>query len=86
MAQALDLTLPYKVADISLADFGRKEMQLSEQLLPFFFALSLSCQTKLIKIQFGEQFFFLCRLLLFECRTCILKCLQKDFPAHAFYA
>ncbi|MBQ3060420.1 MAG: adenosylhomocysteinase, partial [Desulfovibrio sp.] len=34
MAQALDLTLPYKVADISLADFGRKEMQLSEQEMP----------------------------------------------------
>ena len=32
--QPLDLTLPYKVADISLADFGRKEMQLSEREMP----------------------------------------------------
>ncbi|HIU18252.1 MAG TPA: adenosylhomocysteinase [Candidatus Avidesulfovibrio excrementigallinarum] len=30
----LDLSLPYKVADISLADFGRKEMQLSEREMP----------------------------------------------------
>lgn len=33
-AQPLDLSLPYKVADISLADFGRKEMQLSEREMP----------------------------------------------------
>ena len=32
--QPLDLSLPYKVADISLADFGRKEMQLSEREMP----------------------------------------------------
>ena len=32
--QALDFSLPYKVADISLADFGRKEMQLSEREMP----------------------------------------------------
>ena len=32
--QALDLSLPYKVADISLADFGHKEMQLSELEMP----------------------------------------------------
>ena len=30
----LDLTLPYKVADISLADFGNREMQLSENEMP----------------------------------------------------
>jgi len=32
--QPLDLSLPYKVADISLADFGYKEMQLSEREMP----------------------------------------------------
>ena len=32
--QPLDLSLPYKVADISLADFGHKEMQLSEREMP----------------------------------------------------
>ena len=32
--QPLDLSLPYKVADISLAEFGRKEMQLSEREMP----------------------------------------------------
>ena len=32
--QALDLKLPYKVADMSLADFGKKEMQLSEREMP----------------------------------------------------
>lgn len=30
----LDLSLPYKVADIKLADFGKKEMQLSEREMP----------------------------------------------------
>lgn len=30
----LDLSLPYKVADISLANFGKKEMQLSEREMP----------------------------------------------------
>ena len=30
----LDLTLPHKVADISLADFGNKEMKLSEKEMP----------------------------------------------------
>ncbi|WP_165078455.1 MULTISPECIES: adenosylhomocysteinase [unclassified Desulfovibrio] len=34
MTKALDLSLPYKVADIKLADFGRKEMQLSEREMP----------------------------------------------------
>ena len=33
-AQPLDLSLDHKVADISLADFGRKEMQLSEREMP----------------------------------------------------
>ncbi len=33
-ATPLDLSLPYKIADISLADFGRKEMQLSEREMP----------------------------------------------------
>ncbi|MDL2285266.1 adenosylhomocysteinase [Desulfovibrio sp. OttesenSCG-928-F07] len=33
-AQALDLSLPYKVADIASADFGHKEMQLSEREMP----------------------------------------------------
>ena len=30
----LDLSLDYKIADLSLADFGRKEMQLSENEMP----------------------------------------------------
>ena len=33
-AQPLDLKLPYKVADMSLADFGKKEMQLAEREMP----------------------------------------------------
>ena len=33
-AQPLDLSLSHKVADISLADFGTKEMQLSEREMP----------------------------------------------------
>ena len=33
-AKPLDLSLSYKVADISLADFGKKEMQLSEREMP----------------------------------------------------
>ncbi|MDR0339806.1 MAG: adenosylhomocysteinase [Desulfovibrio sp.] len=32
--QPLDLSLDYKVADISLAEFGRKEMQLAEREMP----------------------------------------------------
>lgn len=32
--QPLDPNLPYKVADMSLAEFGRKEMQLSEREMP----------------------------------------------------
>lgn len=34
MFQELDLSLPYKVADISLSDLGFKEMQLSENEMP----------------------------------------------------
>lgn len=33
-AKPLDLSLPHQVADISLADFGKKEMQLSEREMP----------------------------------------------------
>jgi adenosylhomocysteinase len=33
-AEELDLSLPYKVADINLADWGRKEMQLAENEMP----------------------------------------------------
>ena len=33
-AKPLDLTLPYKVADLSQAEWGRKEMQLSENEMP----------------------------------------------------
>lgn len=35
----VDLSLPYKIADISLADFGKKEMQLSEREMPGLMAL-----------------------------------------------
>ncbi len=35
----LDLSLDYKVADMSQADFGRKEMQLSEQEMPGLMAI-----------------------------------------------
>jgi adenosylhomocysteinase len=38
-ALPLDLSLDYKVADISLAGFGHKEMQLSEQEMPGLMAL-----------------------------------------------
>ncbi|MDJ0856450.1 MAG: adenosylhomocysteinase, partial [Desulfobacterales bacterium] len=31
---ALDLGLPYKVADMALADFGNKEMKLAENEMP----------------------------------------------------
>ncbi|MDX9819769.1 MAG: adenosylhomocysteinase, partial [Desulfococcus multivorans] len=30
----LDLSLPYKVADMGLADYGNKEMQLAENEMP----------------------------------------------------
>jgi adenosylhomocysteinase len=32
-------TLPYKVADISLADFGRKEIEIAEKEMPGLMAL-----------------------------------------------
>ncbi|HNZ66304.1 MAG TPA: adenosylhomocysteinase, partial [Planctomycetota bacterium] len=32
--QKLDVTLPYKIADIALAEWGRKELQLSENEMP----------------------------------------------------
>ena len=34
MAKALDLSLDYKIKDIDLADFGNKEIQLSEREMP----------------------------------------------------
>lgn len=34
MVKPIDLSLNHKIADISLADFGRKEMQLSEREMP----------------------------------------------------
>ncbi|MBZ4649066.1 MAG: adenosylhomocysteinase [Desulfomicrobiaceae bacterium] len=39
MTKPLDLSLPYKVADMSLADWGTKEMQLSEREMPGLMAL-----------------------------------------------
>lgn len=39
MDTKIDLSLAYKVADINLADFGRKEMQLSERETPGLMAL-----------------------------------------------
>ena len=39
MGNSLFSSLPYKVADISLADFGRKEIELAEQEMPGLMAL-----------------------------------------------
>ena len=39
MSTELFSTLPYKVADISLADFGRKEIELAEKEMPGLMAL-----------------------------------------------
>ncbi|MBR6925680.1 MAG: adenosylhomocysteinase, partial [Bacteroidaceae bacterium] len=39
MTQELFSTLPYKVADFSLADFGRKEIQIAEHEMPGLMAL-----------------------------------------------
>lgn len=39
MSQELFSTLPYKVADITLADFGRKELDLAEKEMPGLMAL-----------------------------------------------
>ncbi len=35
MSTELFSTLPYKVADITLADFGRKEIDLAEKEMPW---------------------------------------------------
>ena len=35
----VEVKLPYKVADLSLADWGRKEIQLAEQEMPGLMAL-----------------------------------------------
>jgi len=43
MSKELFSTLPYKVADITLADFGRKEIDLAEQWL---FAKSMEKQNR----------------------------------------
>lgn len=39
MIQPIDPTLEYKVADMGLADWGAKEMQLSEREMPGLMAL-----------------------------------------------
>ena len=39
MTQELFANLPYKVADITLADFGRKEIELAEKEMPGLMAL-----------------------------------------------
>jgi hypothetical protein len=41
MKTELFSTLPYKVADMSLADFGRKEIELAEKEMPGLMALRL---------------------------------------------
>ena len=35
----LDLSLPYKVADMSLAEWGRKEIEISEHEMPGLMAI-----------------------------------------------
>jgi len=35
----IDLTIPYKVADLTLADWGRKEMELAENEMPGLMAI-----------------------------------------------
>ena len=40
-------TLPYKVADISLADFGRKEIELAEHEMPGLMALRERITTRM---------------------------------------
>ena len=39
IAQNIDVTLPYKVADISLAAWGRKEIRLAEAEMPGLMAI-----------------------------------------------
>ncbi|MCX6337995.1 MAG: adenosylhomocysteinase, partial [Bacteroidetes bacterium] len=34
LTSSIDFSLPYKVADISLADWGRKEIRLAEAEMP----------------------------------------------------
>ncbi len=43
MSTELFSTLPYKVADITLADFGRKEIDLAEKEMPGLMAHAGSC-------------------------------------------
>ena len=39
MAKELFTSAPYKIADMSLADFGRKEIELAEHEMPGLMAL-----------------------------------------------
>ncbi|HAD01646.1 MAG TPA: adenosylhomocysteinase, partial [Porphyromonadaceae bacterium] len=39
MSQLFPTTLPYKVADMSLAEFGRKEIEIAEHEMPGLMAL-----------------------------------------------
>jgi len=39
-------TLPYKVADITLADFGRKEIELAEKEMPGLMSLRQNTEKK----------------------------------------
>ncbi len=39
LTSTIDFSLPYKVADISLADWGRKEIRLAEAEMPGLMAL-----------------------------------------------
>ena len=50
-------TLPYKVADMSLADFGRKEIELAEKEMPGLLSNSnaFNQKLKLLYISVGEQ-------------------------------
>ena len=47
MSTELFSTLPYKVADITLADFGRKEIDLAEKEMPGLMALTKVSDTSL---------------------------------------
>ena len=46
MSTELFSTLPYKVADITLADFGRKEIDLAEKEMPGLMALRKGTRSK----------------------------------------
>ncbi len=39
MSEVITQTLPYKVADINLADWGRKEIEIAEQEMPGLMAI-----------------------------------------------